>query len=100
LVERLRALEPDCPYDDAAFLALGRLWRYSSLRERPEEWLSMWIARHHSRCAVGEGIRVWLESVPEPLASEVLRRIVSRYPDTRASAAAAEWLSARGKAPK
>jgi hypothetical protein len=100
LVERLRALEPGGAYDDAAFLALGRLWRYSSLRAHPETWLSMWVARHHSRCVVGEGIRIWLESVPEPEASETLRRTVSRYRDTRAADAAADWLSVRGKAAK
>jgi hypothetical protein len=97
LAERLLELEPGGPYGDAAFLALGRLWRHSKFRERPETWLSEWIARHHSRCCVGEGIRVWLASVPEPLGSAALRRVASRYPDTRASAAAAAYLERQAK---
>ncbi len=95
LVARLLELEPDGPDADAAFLALGRLWRFSRFRGEPEGWLTEWVARHHSRCVVGEGIRVWLESVPEPLATEVLRRLALRYRDTRAAEAAAEWLAGR-----
>jgi hypothetical protein len=95
LVERFLALSGDGPYADAAFLALGRLWRFSRFRSRPEGWLSEWVARHHSRCAVGEGFRVWLASVPAPEAEQALARTVSRYPETRAFEAGQDWLAAR-----
>ena len=98
LAQRLLELEPGSPYADAAFLVLGALWRHSRFRERPESWLSEWIARHHARCAVGDGFRVWLASVPAPLGPEALRRAAARYPDTRAAAAATASLAARGRA--
>jgi hypothetical protein len=103
LAQRLLEMEPGGPYADAAFLALGRLWRHSKFRERPADWLSEWIARHHSRCCVGDGIRVWLANVPQPFASAVLRRLASRYPETKASAAATAYLqksaARRGRPP-
>jgi hypothetical protein len=98
LAQRLLELEPGGPYADAAFLALGALWRHSRFRERPESWLSEWIARHHARCAAGDGFRVWLASVPAPLGPEALRRAAARYPDTRAAAAATASLAARERA--
>jgi hypothetical protein len=82
----------DDPYAEAARLALGDLLPYSRYRERPEGWLVEWIARRHSECVVGEGIRVWLLHHDDDAGRETLARIVSRYPETRANAEAQALL--------
>jgi hypothetical protein len=80
------------PYAEAARLALGDLLPYSRYRERPEGWLVEWIARRHSACVVGEGIRVWLAHHDDDEGRQTLARIVSRYPETRANAEAQALL--------
>ena len=67
---------------------------YTSYRERPKDWLSEWVALHHSHCIVGEGIRRWLDQVEEEEARKTLAELVAGYPQTRAAAAAREWLRA------
>ena len=67
---------------------------FTSYRNRPKDWLSEWVALHHSHCIVGEGIRRWLDQVPGEEARETLAELVGGYPQTRAAAAAREWLSA------
>jgi hypothetical protein len=76
------------PYAEAARLALGDLLAYSRYRDRPESWLVEWIARRHSACVVGEGIKVWLLHHDDDAGRLALARVVSRYPETRANAEA------------
>jgi len=93
IVDRIIEREDAGAYADLAFLASGQLLSHSVFRTHPDGWLAEWVARHHSRCEVWEGIRVWLEGGGAER-REALVRIVSRYPDTRAAQAAREWLSA------
>ena len=82
----------DDPYAEAATLALGDVLPYSRYREHPERWLVEWIARRHSACVVGEGIRVWLTHHDDTDGRTALARLVSRYPETRAWQEAQAWL--------
>jgi hypothetical protein len=82
------------PYAEAARLALGDLLPYSRYRERQEGWLVEWIARRHSACVVGEGMRVWLAHHDDDAGRQALARIVSRYPETRANEEARALLTA------
>ena len=80
------------PYAEAATLALGDVLPSSRYREHPERWLVEWIARRHSACVVGEGIRVWLQLHDDTDGRAALARLVSRYPETRAWQEAQAWL--------
>jgi len=92
LLEQIADKKTPDAYADAAKLALGDLLPYSRYRERPESWLVEWIARRHSACAVGEGIRVWLTHHDDAPGRQALARVVARYPETRASEQARPWL--------
>ena len=93
LLEQVADSKPPNPYAEAARLALGDLLPYSRYRDRPEGWLVEWIARRHAACVVGEGMRVWLAHHDDDAGRLALARIVSRYPETRASAEARAWLT-------
>jgi hypothetical protein len=80
------------PYAEAATLAIGDVLPYSRYGEHPERWLVEWIARRHSACVVGEGIRVWLAHHDDMDGRVALARLVSRYPETRAWQEAQAWL--------
>ena len=93
LLERMTPADERGAYADAAALALGDLLPFSRYRDRPEGWLTEWIARRHAACVVGEGMRVWLSRHGDAAGRQTLERIVARYPETQASHAAAEWLA-------
>jgi hypothetical protein len=92
LLEQVADRKSD-PYAEAAWLALGDLLPYSRYRERPESWLVEWIARRHSACVVGEGIRVWLAHHDDSAGRLALARVVARYPETRANREARALLT-------
>ena len=94
LLEGFLDLEGGSPYEEEVFLLLMDLLPYTSYRDRPKDWLSEWVALHHSHCIVGEGIRRWLDEVEEEEARGTLAELVGGYPQTRAAAAAREWLRA------
>jgi hypothetical protein len=94
LLEGFLDLEGGSPYEEEVFLLLMDLLPYTSYRNRPKDWLSEWVALHHSHCIVGEGIRRWLDDVEDEEARGTLAEIVGGYPQTQAAAAASEWLRA------
>lgn len=92
LLEEVADRKTGDPYAEAARLALGDLLPYSRYRDRPESWLVEWVARRHSACVVGEGIRVWLLHHGDDQGRLALARVVARYSETRANAEARALL--------
>lgn len=95
LLEQIAAPQARGAYADAAMLALGDVLPHSRYRDRPEGWLVEWIARRHSSCIVGEGMRVWLDHHGDVDGRVILARIVARYPETQAARAARALLAPR-----
>jgi hypothetical protein len=94
LVEGFLDLDEGSPYAEEAFLLLMDLLPHTSYHRRPKDWLSEWVALHHSHCIVGEGIRRWLARVEDEEARNTLAELVAGYPQTRAAAEAQSWLRA------
>ena len=92
LVEGILKLDPGSPYRQEAFLILLDILPHTQFGESPEAWLSEWVARHHSDCVVGEGIKSWFKRIAEDRAKRAVRSISAAYPRTEAARSAIEWL--------
>lgn len=92
LVEGVLALDSVSPFRQEAFLILLEVLPHTDYGRSPEAWLSEWVARHHSDCVVGAGLRAWFTHIDEERAIRALREISSGYPRTEAARSAEEWL--------